>query len=620
MSKLELYHKAKDAYYNGQEIMSDLEFDELERSLGLSNVGPVGARRNPSYTIEHPVLMGSLKKIQVHNEDMIEYYQQADSIVRFEKGVIITPKYDGCSFEVLFKHNGKKNVIVQASTRGDGKFGKDITPLVKHLFSMNGGTESISYRPGTKSRLWMVRGEILVNKKTFVEKYSEEFANPRAFVSGTINAEWTKEELKGRPSDLDFVIYELRINDHHDHWLDKDWNILTKMWQGSPLVNKLPKVFEIAVAMEPERFSEIYEKMDKYRHEGEYALDGFVIKPLDIYRLKTPREYPKDCVAIKFRPQLAVTEVDHIEWKIGKTGEYNPVVIVKPVTMDGKIIKRASGHNYGYLVDKKVAKGTIVVLSLAGDIIPFIYKVKDTSKFSEENLNLPKDAKPDGCHLMAELTENSKNRIRFVNSANTLNIPTIGEQKAEQIWRYLERKHLTEDITNILQLHPKIVYRALGRGKNGHNGRVGFLEVIEKITLCEIIQSCNFTSCGKKVSEQIENLLLKLPYDFAHLPSKSYQWVQNPQSEEYKEVFLVLSALNKKLSDFHKEVDASKIPVILTGKPQNYKTKAEFLEANPQYTETTSWDKVQIIFTGDLSSTSSKMKKAQSKGIDIQLY
>lgn len=621
MSKKDLYLQAKDAYYNGQEIMSDLEFDELEKSLGLSNVGPVGARRNPSYTAKHPVIMGSLKKIQVHNDNWDDYFNQADAIVNFERGVISSPKYDGCSFEVIFRHNGKNNVIVQASTRGDGKYGKDITLLVKHMFTKYGGVESIPYHPRNKSKLWMVRGEILVNKNLFMEKYSEEFANPRAFVSGTINAEWTEEELiNGRPSDLDFVIYELRGNDHNDHWLDRDWTILTKMWKGSPLVEKLPKVFDISVAMGPKEFSEIYRKMDQYRHNGEYALDGFVIKPLDIYRLKTPREYPKDCVAIKFKPQIAVTEVDHIEWKIGKTGEYHPVVIVKPVTMDGKVIKRASGHNYGYLIDKKVAKGTVVVLSLAGDIIPFIYKIKDTSKFSDDNLNLPKEAKIDGCHLMAELSENSKNRIRFINSANTLNIPTIGESKAEQIWRYLERKHLTTGITNILQLHPKIVYRALGRGKIGHNGRVGFIEVIEKLTLCEIIQSCNFTSCGKKVSEQIENLLLHLDADFSHLPTKAYEWIYNPKSPESMELFLVLSALNKKLSDFHKEESASKIPIIMTGKPKNYKTKAEFLEANPQYTETTSWDKVKIIFTGDLSSTSSKMKKAQSKGIEIQLY
>lgn len=621
MKKLELYQKAKEAYYNGQEIMSDLEFDELEKSLGLSNVGPVGARRNPSYTVEHPVFMGSLRKIQVHDYDWKKYFSQVDLIVNFDKGVIITPKYDGCSFEVLFHHNGKENYIIKASTRGDGEFGKDITPLVKHLFTKYGGVESIPYTPKTESKLWMVRGEILVHKQIFQEKYTEEFANPRAFVSGTINADWTLEELQGRPSDLDFVVYEYRINDFNDHWKDKDWTILKKLWKGSPLLNKLPQIFDIVVAdMDVDRFQGIYKKMDLYRHDGPYALDGIVVKPLDIYRLKTPREYPKDCVAIKFKPQLSETIVDHIEWNIGKTGEYNPVVITAPVLMDGKVIKRASGHNYGYLIKHKVGKGTRLVLSLAGDIIPFIYKVTDTSEFSEEGLNLPKEYQVKGCHLMASLSENSKNKIRFINSATTLNIPTIGESKAEQIWNYLERKGLNFGITNILQLSHRMIYRSLGRGKSGHNGRIAFLEVIEKLSLSEIIQSCNFNSCGKKVAEQVENLWLGLKSDFSHLPRKAYEWAYDYNSPESKEVYLVLNTLGKQLSDFHKEENASKIPIIMTGKPQNYKTKSAFLEANPQYTETTSWDNVQIIFTGDLSSTSSKMKKAQSKGIEIRLY
>ena len=622
MDKLELYHKAKEAYYNGQEIMSDLEFDELEKSLGLSNTGPIGARRNPSYTVKHPVIMGSLKKIQVHSDNWEEYLSRADNIVRFEKGIIVTPKYDGCSFEALLKYNGIKTELIQASTRGDGYFGKDITQLVRYLFTRDGGLDSLTYIPKTESKLWMVRGELLVNKYTFLEKYSSEFANPRAFVSGTINAEW--ESLDGRPSDLDFVIYEFRINNFGEHWLDKDWTVLQKIWASSSLVSKLPQVFELCVGVEVNKFKSLYDKMDKYRKEGPYALDGFVIKPMDIYRLRTPREYPRDCVAIKFKPQLQVTEVESIEWKVGKTGEYHPIVRVKPVTMDGKVISKASGHNYGYLVDKKVAKGTKLILSLAGDIIPYIYKVKDTSSFCMENLNLPKNSKPEGCHLMAKLSPLSKTMVRFINSAITLNIPTIGESKAHQIWRYLEKKHFLQLdkqlIFNILQLHPKIIYRALGRGKAGHNAREGFMEVLEKLSLREIIQSCNFPSCGKQASEQIENYLLGTPSNFSHLPLKCYEWVRVPSSREYQELLLVLGSLGKRLTDFKKETSSGKIPIIMTGKPNNYKTKAEFLKANLQYVETTSWEEVQIVFTGDLSSTSNKMKRAQVNGIKICLY
>ena len=65
MTKEQLYNNAKEAYYNGQPIMSDIEFDELESEIGLENKGYVGTRHNPSYTIKHPFIMGSLSKVQI---------------------------------------------------------------------------------------------------------------------------------------------------------------------------------------------------------------------------------------------------------------------------------------------------------------------------------------------------------------------------------------------------------------------------------------------------------------------------------------------------------------------------------------------------------------------------
>ena len=67
--KLDLYTRAKKAYYDGEGIMSDLEFDALEKELGLENRAPVGTSRNPSYTVKHPCIMGSLSKVQVKEHD-----------------------------------------------------------------------------------------------------------------------------------------------------------------------------------------------------------------------------------------------------------------------------------------------------------------------------------------------------------------------------------------------------------------------------------------------------------------------------------------------------------------------------------------------------------------------
>ena len=71
MTDLELYNKAKEAYYNGQPIMEDFEFDELEKKLGLENKSYIGAKKNPSYTIEHPFIMGSPCSIKCANKKSI---------------------------------------------------------------------------------------------------------------------------------------------------------------------------------------------------------------------------------------------------------------------------------------------------------------------------------------------------------------------------------------------------------------------------------------------------------------------------------------------------------------------------------------------------------------------
>ena len=69
-----------------------------------------------------------------------------------------------------------------------------------------------------------------------------------------------------------------------------------------------------------------------------------------------------------------------------------------------------------------------------------------------------------------------------------------------------------------------------------------------------------------------------------------------------------------------KKIATNQIPIIMTGEPNNYSTKAEFLKCHPEYRNTGSWKEVQIVFTNSLDSNTGKMKKAREKGIRIELY
>ena len=622
--KLELYYRAKEAYYNGQEIMTDFEFDTLEKELGLENKSEVGTKHNPSYTIKHPFVMGSISKVQIHkdkegNIDWNKYFTEARKYFS-DKPVIVTPKFDGCSFEVdIFD-----NLIQSISSRGDGSWGRDLT---KHL---------AIFIPDEYVKLgghYTLRGEVLIKKDIFEKKYADDFTNPRSFVSGVLNRDYDlfDQKFQEMVMDLSIVIYDYR-RFQNGEWVDHEWTEL-------PDSNVLPKRYWTTTLKNEKDFERYYNDMNQYRHEScEYALDGIVIKPQVKFRENnTSEKRPSDCVAIKFIPMLEETEVTNITWNLGKTGEYTPIIWVKPVEMDGRMVAKCSGHNLGYLREKGITIGAKIIMSLAGDIIPFMYKVTQENKGGEIPMPTDHDYYEDDIHLMAVLSENDRRRYKFINSIAALNIPTVGGQTAKDIFEFIEREsdETTMDFFgeekkdlpfNVLLISPEDMFFGVGAGKSGKNAEKAFKEILDNLTLNDIIKSCNFKFCGDKVTEQVVKYFLGEDPDFSHLASEGFNWIYDENSEQYQEVKEILNHLGKTFDDFkvrHQEATktaSNQIPVILTGEPNNYKSKGEFLKLNPQYRNTTSWKEVQIVFTNSLDSNTGKMKKAREKNIKIELY
>ena len=629
--KLELYWRAKEAYYNGEEIMSDLEFDALEKELGLENKAAVGARHNPSYTIKHPFIMGSLSKVQIHKGDdgVIDWKKYFDEAIKYfgHKSVIITPKYDGCSFEI----ESNKARLLSISSRGDGEYGKDLTQHIQ------GKIPEMLFAEDNLHRIY--RGEVLVKKSVFEEKYADEFTNPRSFVSGVLNTDYSDDEdFQARLADLDIVIYDLR-EDFGEGWHDQDWNVIK--FNTTNRINKydiLPKFsIENTTIDTPEDLEAIYYAFEKYRKVCEYALDGIVIKPIAKERINNMTEHrPKDCVAIKFVPMLKETEVIDITWKLGKTGELIPIIWVNPVEMDGRMVKKCSGSNYGNLVAKRVSIGSKIIMSLAGDIIPFLYKVTNTDNFSIDKLNTPDNTYLEDVHLMKVLTEEEKAKNAFINSTKSLNIPNIGTEIAAKIFTYMtEEDEATMEFFgdtpkkmpwNILELTPEDVYYGAGGGKTGNNVKKAFVELLKNITLKDIIASCSFKLCGRKVSEQCAAYIINGEADFEHLAKEGYEWVFNETSQNRVYLNNILEKLGMDLDTFRikyeteTQAKSNQIPIIMTGEPTTCSTKAEFLKLHPEYRNTGSWKEVQIVFTNSMDSNTGKMKKAREKGIEIRLY
>lgn len=652
MDNKELFRQAKEAYYNGNPIMSDLEFDQLEKELGLENKSYIGSVNNPSYTVQHPVLMGSLSKIQIkenkdHTIDFGQYlsdlrkYMDKSSADVYE----ISPKYDGASIELVFDRFG---ILLSASTRGDGNKGKDIKVWYENEYKKyNKAIKNICMSNLSEGERLVVRGECLVKIDTFLSKYKSEFVNPRAWVAGCIGQKWENTDLQNDyRNDLDFVFYtfikitsrnkayELDIRDMYDG-LSTIGNYATdrEYINRSYLYND-PKIFE-----------NIYKTFENVRKTNQYALDGFVIKPVAAYRLNDfTRERPEDSVAIKFVPEILQSKITDIIWKLGKNNEWYPTAVLEPVYIDGKKIMKASLHNYNYIISHNSYIGSIVRISLAGDIIPFVYEIVESNG---DNCNLPENFKiyeetSGVIHLMiGEIDKTAEAKNRFINSAETLNLTNLGPKTAAKLWDIMYNNRVSEmesPMFNICQLFDEYskstILKVLGDSKSTSN----ILEVLEKapyvLMLEQIIDSCNFPACGTRASKRIAEMIWRSNHedyiitenDFPGLNREAWSWVLDKSSDQWKTLMNLAVFFTGKGKNIYDRVDLNNkigdnsiIKIIMTGGPEGM-TKKEWISKHPEYEETTKWTECQILFCNDLSSTSSKMKKAQKLGIKIKLY
>ena len=655
--KIELMNKAKDTYYNSsEEIMSDAEYDELERSVGLENKSYIGSAKG-NYTVKHAFSMGSIQKIQIkeQRDGTVNWNTAADDIMStFRKAnncqyIEATPKLDGCSFSLEFVNTNNKSHLQTCATRGNGQWGTDI----KHWFEPLLETEYWAaiddavrhFCENNSDDIFCIRGEVLIPENKFTEEYSETYTNPRSLVAGVLGLKFedvTPEKLKvGR--DLHFVCYDYRVFSNGEYeeidWMNPNEESYQEIKPYLNHIGELPdftKLYEFNGRLDEEFVKSLYDEFDEYRHNSPYALDGVVLKPeVSARQYNENRNRPVDCIAIKFMPMINATEIIDISWRVGKTGEYFPTAIVSPITMpDGKKINRASLHNYGWIINNDCGIGSKVRISLAGDIIPFVYEIVEHSS-PEGNMNLPenthveRDANSGALHLMKEFKENEEEENQFLNSALTLNINTIGPAAARDI--YEACREAFSPLTNILYVMNengyRMIYDALGDGKSIQNYVENMRNFVRYITLTDIIKSFNFKSCGTKASEVCAKILLGQQYSTSSLSAESYQWAMNSSSRQYYMVIKAIEMLDMSLEDFQSQetkddFEGEKQKIIMTGSPEEfgYKTKAVFLQQHPELEETGSWKEIDILVTDDLESNSGKMQKARKLGIPIKTY
>lgn len=272
-------------------------------------------------------------------------------------------KYDGASIDLLYE-DGK---LKQATTRGDGIQGDDITANVRTI-----GSVPLQLRGDYPQRFY-IRGEIVMPKKAF-ERLNQErvaagedpFMNPRNTASGSLKLQDTAEVAKrGLDCLLYFLVGDTGIATQFES-LEKarEWGF--KVPNYSRLCHSTQEVMDFI------------NEWDTKRHTLPYETDGVVIKVNNVAQqqeLGYTSKSPRWAMAYKYKAEQVDTQLESISYQVGRTGAITPVANLKPVLLAGTIVKRASLHNADQIEKLDIHIGDWVYVEKGGEIIPKIVGV-----------------------------------------------------------------------------------------------------------------------------------------------------------------------------------------------------------------------------------------------------
>lgn len=633
MSKIkeleELYLRAKNAYYNEQPIMDDSAFDELEKQLVelQSNVVNVVGSWDRKAKYQHPTPMQSLEKIQCDKvtgeapiEDFIKWLEnRRETISNACVTLRAEQKLDGNAVNLVYE-NGK---ILHALSRGDGKLGRDY--LGK--FDM---TQIPTTIPIT-DKVVEIRCEAVIDKQIFAEKYSQQFKNERNYVAGILNSDdATEEQIK----EIELVPVDIRCSanneiEYQDITIIRDWG-----FKNYNEINHSNIVF-CGKINDAKAFEYAFEKYDEYkRYISRFRIDGMVLKFGAEYREKIGEveHHPKWAIAIKFKPDNCSTEVIGFEMEMGKTGNFTPVALLKPVDLDGSTVSRASAYNYDFIQKNNLNIGSIVSLVKSGDIIPQIISVDVPSDKGYVDFGVCPYCGSEleiinGKHIHCP-NEGCRGKLlqKYLDAVSVLKIYGAGEAFYTQIFDKFSNNPFELFAPNA----EDFIRCKIPNGKILDN----FIEELHKIKSLTIEQvvalfSYDGMSNDGKTIREIAKKLSGVSYSFANLEKKVVSgWEEN--EEKYNEVMEMVKYLQEvcdiKVIFVEKPSEETKlIRLTLTGSPKahGYKTKGEFkqyLVSKGYVVEEVSIKECDCLVTDDLNSNSSKMQNAHKLGKEIKTY
>ena len=626
-----LLNKASRAYYQeAQEIMSNYEYDrlydelkELEDELGITlsnsptvNVGYEVVSELPKERHESPML----------SLDKTKEVEELKNFVGDQK-VLMSWKMDGLTV-VLTYRDGK---LYKAVTRGNGEVGEVITNNAKVF-------KNVPVQIAYQGEL-ILRGEAVIGYKDFekinqeIEDVDARYKNPRNLCSGSVRQ--LNNQITAKRNVM-FYAFTLVQADGVDFQNSRACQMEWLKSQGFTTVEYY-MVTRDTVEDEVAKFSS---KIS----ENDFPSDGLVLTYDDIAygrSLGRTAKFPRDSFAFKWQDEIRETVLREIEWSPSRTGLINPVAIFDPVELEGTTVSRASVHNISLMEELELGIGDRIEVYKANMIIPQIAEnltrsgVKDIPCKcpvcqGETKIRQVGNAKALYCMNPECQAKHVKSFALFV-SRDALNIEGLSEATLE---KFISRGyiHTFADIFHLDQYKEKI-QKMEGFGEKSYKKLTESIEKARTTTLPRVIYSLGIAGIGLANAKVI---CRELKYDVESLLKVSEEELNEIQGvgEVLAKAFVGYFADAKHVENFRRLLNELTIPeetvtkqqifegvnFVITGSVKHFANRGEvkeLIESLGGKVTGSVTSKTNYLINNDVTSTSSKNKKANELGIPI---
>ncbi|MDE2848255.1 MAG: NAD-dependent DNA ligase LigA [Gemmatimonadota bacterium] len=644
-------------------VISDPEYDMLVKELqDLESAHPdlitpdsptqrVGGSPSSSFpVVRHPVPMLSIGNTY-NDEEIRDFDRRIRDLLGPDReyAYAVELKIDGVAVSLRYENGA----LALGATRGDGEQGDDITANLRTI-------RSIPLRIAEEESLLNnieVRGEVYLPHDGFetlnafrAEREEPLFANPRNATAGSLKLR-DPRGVAERP--LQVFLYTLRFEDEAGALAvrpDLDSHFQRLHWlagQGFP-TNR-----------EARRFGAIDEVIgfchdwEERRSTLSYDIDGMVIKVDSIGlhgELGATMKSPRWAIASKFAAQRARTRLTEIRLQVGRTGVVTPVAELEPVFLAGSTISRATLHNEEEIQRKDLHVGDTVWIEKGGDVIP---KVVSADLDEREEGSTPFEM-PTVCPVCetalvrvgeevalrcgnAACPAQTQARVTHFTGRNAMDIEGFGPAVTEQILG----NGLIGDVGDIYRLTREQLGTLERMGEKSASNLLQGIEASKDRPLDRLLFSLGIPHVGERAARQIaehfrsidaigaatEEELVAVPEIGPKIAESIVSFFQNEHNlkiiEKLKDAGLRmgLEAPADGAADGAEDGEdtrafADKI-VVITGTLPNYSREemsGEIEAAGGRVTSSVS-KKTDFLVAGE--NAGSKLKKAQSLGVEI---